>query len=447
MSPKECEVYRPERRRDLDAILGETDLPHRIARGVGRSYGDTAVNDGGAVIRMERLNRMIAFDAETGLLHCEAGVSLAEIIEAFLPRGFFLPVTPGTKFVTVGGAIANDVHGKNHHGEGTFSQFVREIALMTANGEVMTCSADEAPEVFWATAGGIGLTGIILSAKVQLQPVESAYIKVDYTRAQNLDAALTTMAESDCNYQYSVAWVDCLAGGASLGRSVLMRGNHAVPDDLDPKQARSPFALKQKRAKTVPIDFPGFALNPLAIKAFNTVFHALHPNANGMVADYDSYFYPLDGIHHWNRMYGKRGFVQYQASLPPDQDKGMLQLLEKLSRSKRASFLAVLKCFGEANPGLLSHPMRGYTLTLDIPNHNGLMPFLSELDRIVLDHGGRLYLAKDSATTKEAISVMYPRLDEFREIKERLDPECRFSSTMARRLGIVSASKREGEAT
>jgi FAD/FMN-containing dehydrogenase len=433
--PAECHVYRPERREALATFFKGSADPHYIARGLGRSYGDPAVNSGGGVINMQRLNRMLAFDPATGVLECEAGVSLAEILEAFVGRGYFLPVTPGTKFVTVGGAIANDVHGKNHHGDGTFGRFVESLRLLTADGETLSCSPDQNPDVFWATVGGVGLTGIILTAKIRLQPIESAYIVVDYYKAANLDDCLGTMADSDTNYKYSVAWVDCLAKGKSLGRSVLMRGNHAVPGDLPAGQ--DPHVLKPRRGKAIPIDFPGFVLNPLSIRAFNTVFYAMHKSVSGQIVDYDSYFYPLDGIQHWNRMYGRRGFVQYQATLPPESVRGLVQILERLSQSGRASFLAVLKGFGEANPGMLSHPFHGYTLTLDIPNHRGLVPFLHELDAILLDHGGRLYLAKDAAAKPETIAAMYPRLDEFKGVHRRLDPNRRISSNMARRLHLV----------
>ena len=446
MQPRECHVYRPERSRDLSSILGGHEGVDCIARGLGRSYGDAAVNETGAVIDTTRLNRMLDFNPEEGLLDCEGGVSLPEIIEAFLPRGFFLPVTPGTKFVTVGGAIANDVHGKNHHADGTFGKFVEEIELLTGAGENLRCSPSENADVFWATVGGIGLTGLILRARFRLQPVETAFMSVDYHQSADLDDVLATMAASDAHYQYSVAWVDCLARGKNLGRSVLMRANHAAPDQLPSAQRKAPLALKPPRTKSIPIDFPGFVLNPLAIKMFNELFYRRHRSEPGVLVYHDAYFYPLDRIHHWNRMYGKQGFVQYQATLPPQEEAGLVKLLERLSASRRASFLAVLKTLGAANPGMLSHPMKGFTLTLDIPNRAGLIPFLHELDRILLDHGGRLYLAKDMAAEPETIRAMYPRLDEFRAVKERLDPGGRLSSSMARRLEIVPPRTQKGAA-
>lgn len=436
MRKAECAVCRPEKLAALRAAVAAPPGGTVIARGAGRSYGDTATNAGGAVIDCARLDRMLAFDPATGTLECEAGVLLADILDVFLPRGWFLPVSPGTKFVTVGGAIANDIHGKNHHRDGTFAQHVDWIDLLTADGETRRCGPDDDAELFWATAGGIGLTGVIVAAQIRLLPVASAYLRVDYQRAADLDAALAAMADSDDRYRYSVCWVDCLARGGSLGRSVLMQGNHAGPGELGAHEAR-PFTVPQRGTRNIPVDFPGFALNPLSIAAFNTVFHALHPNREGCLVDYDKYFYPLDRIHHWNRMYGKRGFAQYQATFPKSEAAGLKRLLEALAASRRASFLAVLKCFGPASPGPLSHPIEGYTLTLDLPNHAGLGDFLRDLDRILLDHGARLYTAKDSTTTAEAFAAMYPRLDEFRAVCGRVDPKGRFASDMARRLGLA----------
>lgn len=431
--PVPCTAYRPERSSELYALL-DSSPASIIARGLGRSYGDAAVNENGAVIDMTRLNRMRKFDAATGVLECEGGVSLAEILDVFVPRGFFLSVTPGTKFVTVAGAIANDVHGKNHHCDGTFTQFVDSIELWTPTQGIITCSRTENQDVFWATAGGVGLTGIILSARLRLRPVESAYVRVDYRRCAHLNELLEVMAASDKDYLYSVAWVDCLASGASLGRSVLMQGGHAEKRDLSEKQSAAPFTLPNRRKLVVPIDFPGFVLNPLSIKAFNALFYATHPNAFAEVIDYDKFFYPLDGIHQWNRMYGKKGFVQYQATFPLESRRGLVKLLERLAASGRASFLAVLKCFGESNPGLLSHPMPGYTLTLDIPNGLGLEAFVRSLDRLLLEYGGRLYLAKDTLARPETFAEMYPTLDAFRQIREQLDPNHSLSSSLSRRL-------------
>lgn len=437
MNPEECDVYRPEKNAAVTAILEEAEQDTLIARGLGRSYGDTSVNGDGGVINMSRLNRMLDFDADTGILHCESGVSLAEIVDTFLPRGYFVPVTPGTKHVTVGGAIANDVHGKNHHNDGTFGEFVESFELMIANGDVLNCSREENSDVFFATTGGVGLTGIILSAYVRLFSVESAYMQVDYRQCKNLNEALKVMAETDEDYQYSVAWVDCLARGENIGRSVMMQGNHATVDQLPIAKRSNPFHVPKGLPKFIPFNFPGFVLNPLSIKAFNFLFYNIHRNSKNNIVDYDKYFYPLDQIGDWNRMYGKHGFGQFQATVPPDGIEGLAKMLRRLADTRRASFLAVLKTFGEGNDGLLSHPMKGFTLTLDIPNRNGMVPFLKEMDEILIDHGGRLYLGKDMVSEAKSIAAMYPRLEEFKTIVKRLDPEGRFSSTMARRLGLT----------
>lgn len=428
-------VYRPEKRRTVASILDAGIDPNYLAAGLGRSYGDAGVNDSGATINLTRLNRMLSFDPISGVLECEAGVSLAEILDVFVPRGYMPHVLPGTKFITVGGAIANDIHGKNHHQDGTFSMFVQEFDLLTADGTVITCSRDTNSDVFWATTGGIGLTGIILTAKIRLQPIDSAYVLVDYFRAKNLEEALQAIREGDERYTYSVGWVDCLAKGPSLGRCILMRGNNIAAGDL-PRRFRRPLRPRAKRRKAVPFDFPSFVLNPLTIQTFNTLYYGIHRPCQ-KIMDFDSYFFPLDAIDNWNRMYGRRGFGQYQVIIPLDNARGLTQLAEKIRQSSCASFLAVLKKLGPQAPGLLSFPCEGYTLTLDIPMRRDLVPLLHALDRHVLDCGGRLYCAKDAVTLPETFAEMFPRLDEFIGIKTRLDPNNRFSSTMGRRLGIV----------
>lgn len=434
---EECHVYRPEKRRSIGAILESGEQPHYIARGLGRSYGDTALNGGSGVIAIPRLNRMLAFDPGTGVLHCEGGVTFAEIIDTFLPRGFFLPVTPGTKFVTVGGAIANDVHGKNHHTVGSFGDFVDAIELLTPTGDVLTCSREANADTFWATIGGIGLTGFILTAKFRLQPVESAYITVDYRRLKNLDELMSALDESEGKYQYSVAWLDFLARGKNLGRAVLMLGNHAKKAHLPTPKISDPLTIKKKRHLSVPFNFPDFVLNPVSVTMFNAVFYAAHPTAEGKIVDYNSYFYPLDAILNFNRLYGKRGLVQYQIIFPKESRHGLIEVIERLNKSSRASFLAVVKRTGPGNPGLLSHPMEGYLLNLDIPMRNGLVEFLHRLDEYVVENGGRLYLGKDAVMRADTFAAMYPKKDEFLAIKQRLDPEHRLSSTMARRIGLA----------
>lgn len=444
---------RPERVRDLRAavvdapavsgtlsidraITGPVRAPSTIiSRGLGRSYGDASLNEG--VILHERLNRLLSFDPASGVLECEAGVSFAEVIGAFVQRGYFPPVTPGTKFVTLGGAIAADVHGKNHHVDGSIANFVEELTLVTADGAELVCSRAQNAEVFWATVGGMGLTGAILSLKLRLKAVPSAFVNVDYRRAANLDAALELFEGEHSRRTYSVAWIDCLSSGASLGRSVLMSGEHAAVEDLPAGLRDRALAPPARRAKSVPFFFPGFALNSLSCRAFNAVYYGAHKDGRKVV-DFDSFFYPLDHVHHWNRVYGRRGFQQYQFVIPPEAGRaGLLEIMERLTESRRASFLAVLKTFGAESGGLLSFPRPGWTLALDLPNAPGLSPFLQEMDKVVLRHGGRRYLAKDACLLREDFEAMYPRLGEFKAVRARMDPGGRLSSALARRLGLA----------
>jgi decaprenylphospho-beta-D-ribofuranose 2-oxidase len=432
-----CHIFRPEKRSEIATTLASGLQRSYISRGLGRSYGDAALNDHAGVIWHILLNRFLSFDGSSGVLECEGGVGLAEIIQYFLPRGWFLPVTPGTKFVTVGGAIAADVHGKNHHKDGSFSNFVRDFRLLIPGGEILQCSPGDNAEVFWATMGGMGLTGIVLSARLQLRRVESAYVWVDFQKAQNLREALATMEESDECYQYSVAWIDGLGRGEALGRSILMRGNHAAAADL-PKPVRNPLAAHVGFQWNLLFDFPSATLNRFTVKGFNSAYYGLHRNLTRQLVSFEKFFYPLDAILHWNRMYGRRGFVQYQIALPQASGReGLQAILDRMARSGRASFLAVLKRFGKAGPGLLSFPLRGYTLALDIPVARGLLPFLRELDRMTLDHGGRIYLAKDAALHADDFAAMYPQLEPFRAMQRKLDPEGLLSSSLARRLAIV----------
>lgn len=433
-----CAVFRPEKRAELAAILEAGERESFAPRGLGRSYADTALNAGGGVLDLTRLNRLLAFDDATGALTCEAGVSFAEIAEIFLQRGWFLPVTPGTKFVTLGGAIANDIHGKNHHRDGSIASFVERFTLLTGTGEVLECSRESHPDTFWATLGGIGLTGVVLEATLRLKRIESAYVSVDYRRAGDVHQALALLSDSDARYQYSVAWIDCLAKGRSLGRSVLMQGNPAPASAVPAGQA--PLTPMGRQKLAVPFDMPGFALNPFSIGAFNALYYGVHGDADGKLVHLEPYFYPLDAIGGWNRLYGARGFVQYQFVLPEATSaEGLVALLTRLSASGRASFLAVLKRFGPESGGWLSFPRPGYTLALDLPAEPGLVPFLRELDQQVLAFGGRVYLAKDAVLTPETFAAMYPQAGRFRALKAKLDPEGRFSSSMARRLGLVEA--------
>jgi decaprenylphospho-beta-D-ribofuranose 2-oxidase len=430
--------------RDAVQIVTGAGEPSLISRGLGRSYGDAAVNGEGAVIDHLKLKRLLAFDNESGVLECEAGASFADIIEFALPRGRFPAVTPGTKFITVGGAIAADVHGKNHHHDGSFASCLDDFRLLTAAGEVVTCSREQNQQAFWATLGGMGLTGAILDARFRLRRVASAFVTVDYQRTANLDDSLAAFAESDHRYTYSVAWIDCLARGAALGRSVLMRGRHTPCEELPADLAPAPLAVRPRRHLSIPCYLPGGMLNRWSARAFNALYYQTHRDRRAIVA-YDPFFYPLDAVSHWNRIYGRRGFAQYQAAFPPATSRrALVALLEAISQAGQASFLAVLKSFGPGSQGLLSFPAEGHTLSLDLPNTGwALLSLLQRLDAIVVANGGRVYLAKDPRLGRLAFDRMYPQADEFRRLKAALDPCGRFSSSMARRLGLVAAASDE----
>ena len=433
-----CHVSRPETIDQLRELVTSGRLTDYIPRGLGRAYGDSAINGGRGVILHTRFNRFLSFDERTGLLECEAGVSIEEIIQHLLPRGWFVPVTPGTKHVTIGGAIAADIHGKNHHVDGTFGQHVEEIELLIADGRVLRIGpTGEHRDLFWATVGGMGLTGVILSAKVRLRRVETSYFSVRYIKAADLEESLRQLADTNHEYRYSVAWVDCLATGKSLGRSVLMLSNEGRASELPERIQKRPLALASKLKATVPLQLPAFMLNEWSVKAFNTAFYGAQANAERIV-DYDRFYYPLDRVLHWNRIYGRRGFVQYQVLFPPRTTlQGLIAILERISKSRRASFLSVLKSSGPANQSPLSYLYEGHTLALDLPFTPDLPELARDLDRILLKYDGRLYLAKDALTTKENFAAMYPRLPEFQRIKAAVDPHQRFASSQARRLGIV----------
>ncbi len=434
-----CDVTRPQTREALHDLITRGESGSYIPRGLGRSYGDSALNQNAGVIVQTAFNCFISFDPTTGILHAEAGVSLAEIIDVFLPLGFFPPTTPGTKFVTLGGAIAADVHGKNHHADGSFGNFIIDLQLMLASGEIITCSPTQKTQLFNATIGGMGLTGVILTVRLQLTRVPSAYYDVTFRRTRGLDETLESFTAHDAEYRYSVAWIDCLASGPALGRCVMMLGNSAEPSVLPEAVRRNPYVIPAKRKKSVPFNFPSFALNSLSIKAFNTVYYSANRDGQRIV-DYDTFFYPLDGIMQWNRIYGKRGFVQYQALFPPQTARrGLRELLERAAASKKASFLAVLKRSGESSHGMLSYLYPGFTLAMDFANTGeSLLKLLREFDQILLKHGGRLYMAKDAATDAGVFAAMYPRLAEFQSVKTQFDPNRRFASSQARRLGILA---------
>lgn len=419
-------IIRPRRTKDVLSAIAEGASDYLIARGLGRSYGDSSLAP--EVISTELLDHYLDFDAGSGILTCSAGVSLEGILREFVPRGWFLPVTPGTKFVTVGGAIASDVHGKNHHLEGSFSDHVISMKIATASKGVLECSRQNHPELFFATCGGMGLTGIILEATFRLISIQSAYINETTIKARNLQDAME-LFEAHQQTTYSVAWIDCLSTGKSLGRSLLMLGEHAPQGALIPG----------KKAKlSVPMDMPGFVLNRFSIQAFNILYYnRVRRRQSERRIHYEPFFYPLDGIHDWNRMYGRGGFTQYQFVLPREAGlKGMTSILKRIASSKRGSFLAVLKSFGKGNANYISFPMEGYTLALDFKLNRGLFEFLDELDRIVLDYGGRLYLTKDVRMSEELFKASYPQWEDFMNIRTKYHGRRVFNSLQSRRLGL-----------
>ncbi|TKJ16729.1 decaprenylphosphoryl-beta-D-ribose oxidase [Blastococcus sp. CCUG 61487] len=408
-----------------------------VARGLARSYGDAAQNAGGHVLDMTAADRVLAFDPETGLVEVEAGISLDELMNRFVPQGFFVPVTPGTRLVTVGGAIGADIHGKNHHVAGSFAQHVRWLDLLTADGEVRRVSPEQEPDVFWATAGGMGLTGVILRAQVQLKRIETSRCLVDTDRTPDLDSLMTLLSETDHLYEYSVAWIDTLAKGRRMGRSVVTRGRFATLDELPQKRRTDPLAYRGSIKLSVPDVFPPGLLNLATVAAFNEVWYRKAPTRKrDQLQSIPTFFHPLDAVGSWNRIYGPRGFVQYQFTVPFGQEEAMREALGRLSSFGTASFLAVLKRFGPGNPGMLSYPSPGWTLALDIPVQKGLARLLDDLDGLVVAAEGRIYLAKDSRVRPEAFERMYDRLADFRAVRERLDPDGVFTSDLARRLSL-----------
>ena len=413
-------------------LLDEASL---IARGNGRAYGDSAIN-AAATIDMRQLNRMIGFDAGSGQLVAEAGVLLGDIITAFLPRGWFPFITPGTKFVTLGGAIAADVHGKNHHQDGSFRACVDWIDLLGPEGEVRRCSWQENAILFDHTMGGMGLTGIILRAAIRLRRVETAWIKQTMVAAQNLKAAMTALEEAQ-SATYSVAWIDCLGSSRTLGRSLVMRGEHAKRGDLPRHKATAPFRIKSKRRLSIPMDLPGFTLNGFSLRAFNALFYWKGARKAGTrLVDWDSYFYPLDAILGWNRIYGRRGLVQFQCALPLDQSEaGLRALLTQTAKAGAGSFLTTLKRLGPQDSAF-SFPMEGYTIALDFSVNAKKLALLELLDRIALDHGGRFYLAKDSRMSAETLRASDPRVAAFQDKREKHGFANRFRSTQSERLAL-----------
>lgn len=418
----------------LRKLIKQSD--EMIARGNGRCYGDSALAP--QVISSLRYNKFLSFDPEKGVIRCQSGVLLSEMLDVIVPQGWFLPVTPGTKLITVGGAIASDVHGKSQHKAGNFSDHLIDMEIMLGDGSITKCSPTENVELFWTTCGGMGLTGVILNATMRLTPVETAYIRHESIKIHDFDHMMDVFEES-VDWSYTLAWIDCLAQGKSLGRGYFMRGEHAKLEELTTEaQRQNPLTLKKRSKLNVPFNFPSFTLNRYSVNAFNTALYLKHPNQPiKTIVDYDAFFYPLDFVQNWNRIYGKRGFTQYQFILPKAASReGVHRILDRIAESGQVPFLAVLKLYRQQN-GYLPFAMEGFSLALDFPIKPGLFEFLDELDRIVLEYGGRLYLTKDVRMDKNMFTQSYPNVERFINNVRDLNHGHKFRSFQSDRVGIT----------
>jgi decaprenylphospho-beta-D-ribofuranose 2-oxidase len=406
-----------------------------IPRGNGRCYGDASLAK--QTITTTQYNNVLSFDTERGVFECQSGITLDQVLEIIVPKGWFLPVTPGTKFITVGGAVASDVHGKNHHIDGSFSNHLKEMDLLLADGRSFTCGPNKNTDLFEATCGGMGLTGLITRVVFTLKKIETSYIAQKQIKAGNLEEVLE-LFEKYKNYTYSVAWIDCLQKGESFGRSILMLGEHAKSNELPENKRKEPLVLPAKNQVKLPFYLPSVILNKITVKIFNAIFYHknLKKEINNIVS-YEPFFYPLDVILDWNKGYSRKGFIQYQFVLPLGSKDGLIMILKKISEKGLGSFLAVLKVFGKQE-SLISFPMEGYTLALDIPISKNLFPILDELDELVLKSGGRLYMSKDARMKSTILKDSYPRLNEFKSIIRRYDPDSKLHSLLSDRLLLTT---------
>ncbi|OIN00912.1 FAD-linked oxidase [Polynucleobacter sp. QLW-P1DATA-2] len=419
----DAKILQPKTR--VDCVESIKGLETLIPRGLGRSYGDSANST--TALQSTFLNHFIEFNEQSGVLTCEAGVSIRTILELAVPKGWFIPVTPGTGYVTLGGAIASDVHGKNHHINGTFSEHVISFNIILGTGEMCHVSRMNFPDLFIATCGGMGLTGMIISATIQLKKIQSSQITQTTIKANCLEEVCQQFEDNSAS-TYSVAWIDCLAKGAQLGRSLLMLGEHAQNNVLE--------MAKSKRFN-IPFEMPSGLLNQHSIKCFNSFYYHKASALNKITLPFEPYFYPLDSIRNWNRLYGAGGFVQYQFVLPKAVGlQGLKKILTKIVDSGKGSFLAVLKVFGKSNQNLLSFPIEGYTLALDFKISKETFALLKELDSMVLDMGGRIYLTKDALLSESTFKKIYPNWVEFEQVRSKYGAHGKFSSDQSKRLGL-----------
>ncbi len=439
-APTAARVVRPRTLEQAAEALSQAGPRGALARGLGRSYGDAAQAAGGLVLDCTELTGPPRLDTGRQEVTAPAGTSVERIIAHLLRRGYFVPVTPGTGHVTLGGSIAADVHGKNHHADSSIGAHVRALTLLTPGGEVHRLGPDHGDTgLFWATVGGMGLTGVITEATIGVHPVETAFVRVDTDRTRDLDSTLELMARTDHAYRYTVCWVDLLARGGSLGRGVLTRARHARRADLPAPQRRDPLRYRPGSPLTAPPWAPPRLLNRWTVGAFNSAYYnAAPPRRRGQAQPIGGFFHPLDAVRGWNRVYGRHGFVQYQFVVPFGAEDTLRAVVEGLSRAGAPSFLAVLKRMGAPTPGPLSFPRPGWTLALDLPaDLPGLSGLLNGFDERVLAAGGRLYLAKDSRARPETVHAMYPELSAWRASRARADPDGLLVSDLARRLELV----------
>ena len=429
----DCFLTKPQFSSEVKPRL---DRSGSVSRGLGRSYGDCAINANAQVVETTAMNRLLSFDEMSGVLTCEAGTSLESIIETFAPRGWFPMITPGTKFVTVGGCIANDIHGKAHHVQGCISNCVDSMTVLLASGDVVTASRSEHEDLFWATFGGMGLLGIILTATIWLRRIETTYFHQKSIQADDLESMMAALDEHDHAFPYSVATLDVFATGARLGRGVLTVGDHARLSDLPPRLAANPLKVSGPPKITVPFELPDLTLNPLSMRLVNAVIQRIQASA-APLGHYEAFFYPLDKIAEWNRGYGRRGFTQYQFVIPFENGVAeMRRILTAILSSGELPFLNVLKRLGKESGGVLSFPREGYTFAIDFPIRQNTPVLLKRLDAMVIDAGGRIYLGKDSYTDAATFRTMYPEVEGWLETKAKYDPDRVFTSNLGRRVGL-----------
>jgi decaprenylphospho-beta-D-ribofuranose 2-oxidase len=432
-APSQACVTSPTDEASIVCLL-EHARPPLIARGLGRSYGDAAQSSGGLVVETSHLAQIGELDEATGSIEVGGGVSLHHLMQEIIPRGWFVAVTPGTRHVSVGGAIASDIHGKNHHCDGSFARHVTSMTLATPTGLKVVTPDDDA-ELFWATAGGMGLTGIVVRATLRLIPIETSWMQVQNRRFTTLDALMSVMEQSDHEHRYSVAWLDCLASRGGRRRSILTSGDHAPLSSLPERHRARRLELPAEPRLRVPLAPPVRMANRLSVRVLNEGWFLA--SSHGSLVPFSTYFHPLDGIGGWNVLYGPEGFVQYQFAVPPERGDVVEDAVEAIAGSGIPAFLAVLKRFGPGTPGPLSFAQSGWTLALDFPiGPTGLAALLDALDEKVAGAGGRVYLAKDARVRPELMPVMYPRLPEMAAARRRVDPMGVLRSDLSRRLGL-----------